>query len=231
MGAEAILIVAGPLAVHVVDDAFLQPEPGTTAADHLVSGSIALAALLLAVVAATRVRPGVRAVIGLVVGVSGIVAGLEGAHAVLHGGPSRDDFTGIAALLAGAALVVIASVAGCGGLGDSDEPRVRRYVRRGLTALAAMIVLLQVGYPLTVAYVGTHVALPAPSVAGPDYEDVEIVTSDGVVLRGWVPALPQPSRGDHLSGSRKSAAVRRVLGAPRVRRAPSRPSRAGRQHR
>ena len=48
-----------------------------------------------------------------------------------------------------------------------------------------MIVLLQVGYPLTVAYVGTHVALPAPSVAGPDYEDVEIVTSDGVVLRGW----------------------------------------------
>lgn len=189
--ALVILIVAGPLAVHVVDDAFLQPEPGTTAADHLVSGSIALAALLLAVVAATRVRPGVRAVIGLVVGVSGIVAGLEGAHAVLHGGPSRDDFTGIAALLAGAALIVITSVQ-LWRARRLDEPRVRRYVRRGLTALAAMIVLLQVGYPLTVAYVGTHVALPAPSVAGPDYEDVEIVTSDGVVLRGWY--LPSRNR-------------------------------------
>ena len=190
-GAEAILIVAGLLAVHVVDDAFLQPEPGTTAADHLVSGSIALAALLLAVVAATRVRPGVRAVIGLVVGVSGIVAGIEAAYAVLHGGPSRDDFTGIAALLAGAVLVVIASVE-LWRARRSDEPRVRRYVRRGLTALAAMIVLLQVGYPLTVAYVGTHVALPAPSVAGPDYEDVEIVTGDGVVLRGWY--LPSRNR-------------------------------------
>ena len=42
---SAVLVIA----VHVVDDSFVNPEPGTSAADHWVSGlgTVALAALAL----------------------------------------------------------------------------------------------------------------------------------------------------------------------------------------
>ena len=35
------------VALHVVDDNFVQPQPGTSAADHLVSGLVPLALLVL----------------------------------------------------------------------------------------------------------------------------------------------------------------------------------------
>jgi uncharacterized protein len=43
------LVAVGVIALHVVDDSFLQPQPGTSAADHLVSGLAPLAVLGLAV--------------------------------------------------------------------------------------------------------------------------------------------------------------------------------------
>ena len=186
-----IAVVTGLVAAHVVDDAFLQPEPGTTAADHLGGGSVSLAALLLMAVVAIRVRSGWGAVAALIIGLAGVVGGIEGAYAVRYGSPARDDFSGVAALVAGAVLVVVTCVQLWRGR-RRDGPRIRRYLRRGLTAVIAVILLLQVGYPLASAYVGTHVALPAPSAAGLDYEDVEIVTGDGVVLRGWY--LPSGNR-------------------------------------
>lgn len=33
-----LIIAAGVAALHVADDSFLQPQPGTSAGDHLVSG-------------------------------------------------------------------------------------------------------------------------------------------------------------------------------------------------
>ena len=36
------------IALHIIDDSFLQPQRGTSAADHLVSGLVPLAALGLA---------------------------------------------------------------------------------------------------------------------------------------------------------------------------------------
>ena len=76
-GRETKLAVAGTavIAVHVLDDNFLQPQPGTSAADHLVSG--------LVPVAAARVRDrisapprGARAAIAIPLGLLGIVAGI-----------------------------------------------------------------------------------------------------------------------------------------------------------
>jgi hypothetical protein len=40
-----VLPAIGLIALHVVDDSFVQPQPGTSAADHLVSGLVPLAAL------------------------------------------------------------------------------------------------------------------------------------------------------------------------------------------
>jgi hypothetical protein len=74
------LAMVGLVALHVADDSFLQPQPGTTAGDHLVSGLVPLAVLAMATVAYARVRDRARAVIALLVGYFGIVVGIEGAY-------------------------------------------------------------------------------------------------------------------------------------------------------
>jgi dienelactone hydrolase len=55
----------GLVALHVADDNFIQPQPGTSAADHLVSGLIPLALLALAAWSYPRLRAGLRATIVL----------------------------------------------------------------------------------------------------------------------------------------------------------------------
>jgi hypothetical protein len=40
-------LALGAVALHTVDDAFLQPNPGTSAADHLASGLIPTGLLLV----------------------------------------------------------------------------------------------------------------------------------------------------------------------------------------
>ena len=40
-----LLLAIGVIALHVIDDHYLQPEPGTAAGDHLVSGLVPLAVL------------------------------------------------------------------------------------------------------------------------------------------------------------------------------------------
>jgi uncharacterized protein len=84
----------GAIALHVLDDNFLQPQPGTSAADHLVSGLVPLAALLGFAAAYPRLRAGVRAVIAIPLGLLAIVAGVgEAGYYSLHGGPSGDDWS------------------------------------------------------------------------------------------------------------------------------------------
>lgn len=178
--------VAALVAIHVVDDSFLQPEPGTAATDHLVSGFGTLAALYLAVAAAARLGPGVRAVVATAVGLAGIVAGAEGAFAALSGGPVRDDYTGIIALAGGAVLVVRTAVDQWR-TRQRDGSLARRCLRRGLVTLAGLTVLLQVAYPVAMAYVGTHRAAPPPAPAdlGLPHEVIEIRADDGAVIRAW----------------------------------------------
>ena len=68
------------VALHVADDNFLQPQPGTSAADHLVSGLVPLAVLALAAWAYPRLRAGFRASDRADLGLFGIVAGVEAAY-------------------------------------------------------------------------------------------------------------------------------------------------------
>src|SRR5215217_1131317 len=51
------------MALHVVDDSFLQPPPGTTFAGHLPSGLVPLAVLVALSWAFPRIRPGARAAV------------------------------------------------------------------------------------------------------------------------------------------------------------------------
>src|SRR5207237_890145 len=76
---ELTLAVAAiaALALHVLDDNFVQPEAGTSAADHLVSGLVPLAALLAFATAYPRLRAGMRATIAIPLGLLGITAGVS----------------------------------------------------------------------------------------------------------------------------------------------------------
>jgi uncharacterized protein len=180
------LIGVGVIAVHVLDDSFVQPNPGTSAGDHLVSGLVPLALLGLAVALHPRVGAGARAAIALLAGLFGIVAGLEGWHYTLKVGPSGDDFTGLLALPAGVVLLVIAVVT----LWTSrrlDQRLVRRYLRRALIGIAGLFVLIVLVAPVLYAYGLTHLARAVVPEAelGASYEDVTFTTSDGLELEGW----------------------------------------------
>ena len=179
------------IALHVIDDSFLQPQPGTSAADHLVSGLVPLTALALAAAAFLRVRAGGRAVIALVAGFFGVVVGVEAVHYTTHGGPSGDDFTGLLAIPAGLALL---------GLGlqtlwtgrRRDTGLVRTSARRGAIALASAVGFVFLLFPIAYAYVGTHAARPPVAdidLGNATVEDVELHTSDGLTLEGsYVPS-------------------------------------------
>ena len=82
--------------LHIADDNFLQPQPGTSAADHLVSGLVPLALVAAAALAYPRVRAGARAALALLLGYFGVLVGTEAAYYTLAGGRSGDDYTGLA---------------------------------------------------------------------------------------------------------------------------------------
>src|SRR5690349_18120071 len=83
-------------------DAFVHPEAGTSASDHLASGLIPIAIALLAMLAYPRLRAGVRGCIALVFGALALEAGIvDAVRHIMVNSISGDDVTGILAVLAG----------------------------------------------------------------------------------------------------------------------------------
>jgi fermentation-respiration switch protein FrsA (DUF1100 family) len=188
-GLETTLAVAAlaVIAVHVLDDNFLQPQPGTSAGDHLVSGLVPTAVLLGAAAAYPRLRAGLRATFALTLGILGIVIGVgEAGYYSLEVGPSGDDYTGLLAIPAGALLAGVGA-ATLWRTRRRDDSLRRRYLRRLLLLLGAAVVFLFFVFPLSLSYVFTHVArvkVPAAKLGAP-HEPVAFTTSDGLTLRGW----------------------------------------------
>src|SRR5918999_2669164 len=185
---EQLLFLLGAvvLAVHVADDNFLQPEPATSPADHLVSGLVPLTLIAAAAATYRRVRPGVRATLALLIGFFGVLSGTEAVYYTLNGGPSGDDFTGFVALLGGFVLLAVGAVTLWRSRRTDDRP-LRRYLRRAAVTAGALFLAAQVLFPTAIAYVVTHTAraeVPAPSL-GAAHEEIAFTTSDGLRLQGW----------------------------------------------
>jgi uncharacterized protein len=181
LGATAVV------AVHIVDDNFLQPAAGTSALDHLASGLVPLALLALGGWLYLRVRAGARALIALATGIFGVMVGaFEAGYYSVAMGPSGDDYTGLLAIPAGLVLVGV----GLWVLWHSRRQTPRlwwRYSRRLLLGLVGVVALYEVVLPFGVAYMSTHVAravVPDADLGAP-YENVTLRTSDGLTLRGW----------------------------------------------
>lgn len=186
---QALLVLSvAVIGIHVADDNFVQPEPGTSVADHLVSGLVPLALALAAGVAivSVRFRPGIRATFALLVGVFGVVAGTEAAYYAQAGALSGDDYTGILSILGGFLLL------GAGALmlwrtRRTDDRLWWRYLRRALTLAGSVLLVSVVLFPAALAYVVTHTAgsgVPAPHL-GSTPENISFTTSDGLRLEGW----------------------------------------------
>ena len=185
---EGLLVQLGIAVVclHVVDDNFLQPNPGISAVDHVVSGLVPLALLAAAGLLYGRVRAGARATITLLAGFFGVLAGTEAVQYTRTVGPSGDDYTGLLSIPAGLLLL---------GLGIRTLWRSRRtggrlwwrYLRRVLLLVGTVYVAVAVLFPVAISYVVTHAAraeVPRADL-GAAYEDVAFRTEDGLRLEGW----------------------------------------------
>ena len=175
------------LGLHIADDSFLQPEPGTSALDHVPGGLIQLAALGLAVVGYRRGRAGVQATIAIVVGLLALVVGAaSGGYGAVTHGLSGDEYTGLLVLPAGLALIGV----GIATLWQSrklNDRRRWRYTRRALIGVAAVLLTYATVAPLGFSYVTTHVMRQSVPTAnlGAAHENISFKTSDGLELQGW----------------------------------------------
>src|SRR4051812_48629800 len=173
------------IAVHIVDDNYLQPQPGISPADHVVSGLMPLALLGLATWGYPRLRGGRRGALALVFGVLGIAAGIESFYYTREVGPSGDDFSGLLAIPAGMLLLGLGAVT-LWRTRDTSTGPVLRYGRRALLGVAGVVVGALVaiaGY----GYVTTHVgrAVVPPDRLNVAHEDVTFTAADGLELEGW----------------------------------------------
>ena len=178
-------IALGVGALHVVDDNFLQPNTGTSAADHLWGGLVQVAVFVLFAWAYSRLLAGLRATLSIFFGVFMAVMAAEGINEYRDGSLSGDDYTALLCLPAGLLLV---------GVGLVTFWRTRkgghllwRFARRALAALGILFGLYFLMYPLSESYVVTHAGrafTPTPAL-GAEYQDVSFTTVDGLELEGW----------------------------------------------
>ena len=203
------LVAIGLLAVHVLDDRFVQPQPGTSAADHLISGLVPLALLGLAAWAYPRARPGGRATVALLLVLPAIISGAEGVYFATSTGLTGDDFTSLLSLAAAPLLLGV-------GVRDlwisrrlGDHP-ARRYGRRLAKGAGVLVVLALGALPFGVAAIGSHVSrsdVPRADLGAP-HEEVKLHTADGLELEGWY--VPSRNRAAVIvfpgrSGTRRQA--------------------------
>jgi len=183
------LLAIGAVALHVVDDNYLQPEPGTSAGDHLTSGLVPLAILATVAVLYPRMGGGLRAGIAMTFGAIAITIGVPGAYYLLDGSASGDHYTGLLAMVAGAVLLLTGPFT-LWTTRRREGSRRRRYLRRSLTAVAALavapLVVVWVVFPVGLSYIYTHTGrtIATPDLGVP-HESVRVTTSDALELAAW----------------------------------------------
>ena len=174
------------IGLRVLDDNFIQPAAGTSPADHLVSGLALLALLGLAAYVQPKLSGFWQGTLTALLGVIGIVFGLDAVHYTRELGLSAGDVSGFVSIGAGLALL---------GLGAAtlfrtrshDGHRAWRYGRRTLLVASLYLVIPALLFPLGMGYVGARTAravVPADHLDTP-HETVTFKTKDGLELEGW----------------------------------------------
>ena len=179
----AFRVALAVVALAVVDDAYVDPELGVTAGDHIVSGLVPLALIALLIGSANRLPNSLRGWFAIFAGALAIVGGAtDGVRHIIVIGISGDDVTAVLAGLAGVVLVLF----GAASLWRTRRRSGSRLGRAaiGLAVLASTILIV---LPTAIAIIATHKARsPVASVSlGGPYESVSLMTDDGLTLRAW----------------------------------------------
>ncbi len=176
----------GVVALHIADDTLFQPNPGTSAGDHLIAALVPLALLAAAAVYYGRLRAGVRATVALLAGFMGVLGGVEAVHYARGAGPSGDDYSGLLSI-PGAFLLLGIGVVTLWKSRRLEGALWWRYLRRLLLTAGVAITAFFVAQPVALSYVVTHAAkgdVPAANLGAP-HENIHFETSDGLRLEGW----------------------------------------------
>jgi pimeloyl-ACP methyl ester carboxylesterase len=182
---EATLFSVGALllAIHTLDDAFVQPEAGSAASDNLLTGLAGVAIVMAMALSYSRLRTGWRAAAAFFTGTYALVTALaiHVPHAVSLGF-GGSDFTALASGASGLWLAGIAVwlVARC-------LPNI--WTRLGLVP-AGLLFLIVFFFPVLLAVGVTNTArVPlsgdTPSDRGFAYQDVTFETDDGLTISAW----------------------------------------------
>jgi uncharacterized protein len=205
----------GVLGLHIADDNYLQPEPGTSPGDHLASGLIPLAIIALAAFAYPRLRAGARAALAMTFGAIGVATGVPGAYYLSKGAAEGDHWTGLLALVAGVVLIVSGPVT----LWRHRSREVswkRRYTRRTATGLGIVLIgpvlfaaiVFPVGFPYIYTHAGRIVENPT---LGVPYESVHFTTSDSLELTGYYVRSQNRAAVVLYPGQSRSAEARMLI--------------------
>jgi len=182
---ETFATATALIVLHIVDDEFLQRQPGTSIRDHLTAGLVPIAVALAAAWGYRRLRAGLRAGLALVFGILSIVEGMIALGGARADGLSGSDWSGVLLLPAGIVLVMLAAWIPWHERSRGADTRRRRWINRGIGVVATPLVLLYVVVPIGAALVATHkYRTPVGSFQVP-HQDVSFRTSDGLVLSGW----------------------------------------------
>jgi uncharacterized protein len=153
---EAAVFAAGVgfAILHVLDDAFIGKQPGTTAGDHLLATGALLVVLGGSLVLYPRLRAGARAALAVGLGILITTAGaMHVVHAVIDEA-ERSDFTGILAMVGGVALIALGLVVAW--RAPAPASWKRRWGKRAAIAAGALLVGFYVVFPIAVAIFVTH---------------------------------------------------------------------------
>jgi hypothetical protein len=188
-----VLAALGVLGLHIADDNFLQPEPGTSATDHLASGLVPLGILAVVAYLYPRLRAGARAYTTMTMGVLAVLVGVPGVYNIAQGVGAGDDYSGALTIAAGIVLLASGPVILWRHRRRGSTTR-RTVLRRLLWFVAAVpiafVTLWLVLFPIGFTYIYTHLGqtktnpdLPVPS------ERVSVTTDDSLELAAtYVPS-------------------------------------------
>jgi dienelactone hydrolase len=179
-------VATAVLVVHALDDAFVHRQPGLSMGQHALAAAITVVAGVAGAVAFGSLRPGLRAALAFSFGTLALVNGVTHGRHIGLDGPAASDVTGALAGVAGVVLVGLAAAIPWRHRGEGAATRRRRWGHRAIAIPAALLGLLVVIVPISIAIVETHKwrePIGAPPSAA--YRDVSFRATDGLHIAGW----------------------------------------------
>jgi fermentation-respiration switch protein FrsA (DUF1100 family) len=177
------LVSAAVIFIHLLTQAFVDPEPMSNASDNIFTGIAGAALVLGLALAYPHLHRGLRAIATLGLGLFAVITaiGIHIPHLVAVGATAR-DVTAVASLAAGVLLIGMGLV-----LAWKALPRL--WLKLALIP-AVPIVLLQFILPVTLAtFVVNTPRQPlgdaSPADYGLTYESVTFENDDGQTLAAW----------------------------------------------